>query len=138
MFRYTLKAIEEKPRSLFDAEQERGGHRDGLWAYLTDAQQEYVRRGFEASQGDDAILLRRVPIDAFAYSVRSLQQAQEDIRLGRPSQTRGPVSVRYDPDRDTFFLIDGYHRLAAALNRKKRTIDVTLVGSGYSDYWITP
>ena len=98
----------------------------------------YVRRGFEENQGDEAIVLRNVPIDSFAYSIRSLTQAQADIARGETSKTRGPVSVRYDPDKNTFFLVDGHHRLAEALSRRKRTINVKIVGSGYSDYYTTP
>src|SRR5271166_30990 len=127
---------EYRPRRVYESD--RGGHGDGLWAHLTKSQQEYVRRGFEESQGDEAIALRDVPIDAFAYSIRSLTRAQADVSRGKASKTSGPISVRYDPDKDVFFLVDGHHRLAEALSRKKRTINVKLVGSGYSDYWTTP
>jgi hypothetical protein len=83
-------------------------------------------------------VLRGVPIDAFAYSIRSVDAAQRDISHGATSKTRGPISLRYDPDKDVFFVIDGHHRLAKAMNQNKRAIDVKIVGSGYSDYWATP
>lgn len=84
------------------------------------------------------VQLSNVPINSFAYDRRSLLRAHGDVQWGRPSKTHGPLNLRYDPEKDTFFLIDGYHRLAQAIGAKQPTVDVRIVGSGYSNYWATP
>jgi hypothetical protein len=110
--------------------------RNALWEYLDAEETRFVERGFGGD--DEPITVRGVAIGDFAYSEDGLLRAMSDIRRGATSRTRGPVSLRYDPDKDTFFVIDGYHRLAEAMNKNKRRIDVKIVGSGYSDYWATP
>lgn len=110
-----------------------------LWRYLNDEERRYVLRGFETDQDDPPVILRRrVPIDAFAVNEQSLERARYDSRRGAGSHTDAPVSLRYDPDYDIFFLVDGHHRLAEAIERGEDVIDVAIVGSGYSDYWATP
>jgi hypothetical protein len=113
-----------------------GGRRNILWTYLNAEQRGYVRNGFTNS--DPPLHLLNVPVGSFAYDRRSLLRAHADVRRGRLSKTHGSLDLRYDPDKDTFFLIDGYHRLAQAMVAKEPTIDVRIVGSGYSDYWATP
>jgi hypothetical protein len=110
-----------------------------LWKYLSEAQQLYVERGFEDAFGDPPVVPRRqVPIGLFSVDGRALSAARWDNLHGRPSRTTGPVRLRYDPSRDVFFLVDGHHRLTAAIESKRRSIGVVIVGAGYSDYWATP
>lgn len=106
--------------------------RHALWNYLTVEQREYIGRGFDLS--DRGIRLR-VPVGSFAYHVNAMLQAQLDNFSGRTSKTRAPLELWYFPHQDTFLLIDGYHRLANAITRRKRMVTVQIVGSGYSDYW---
>lgn len=113
-----------------------GRQREALWSRLDEEQEHRVLRGFDES--DEPIVLRRVPLDDFAVSGGSLAGAMNNARRGNVSKTRGPISISYDPDKNTFFVIDGHHRLAQAKLEKKKTIDVKIVRSGYSDYWVTP
>ena len=110
--------------------------REALWSRLDEEQERYVLGGFDES--DEPIVLRRVPLDDFMVSDSSLAGAINNVRRGNVSKTRGPISISYDPDKNTFFVIDGHHRLAQAMLGKKKTIDVKIVRSGYSDYWATP
>lgn len=110
--------------------------RDALWSYLGEEEKRRVLRGFDES--DEPIVLRRVPLDAFMYFQQGVDEAAENVARGATSRTRGPISLSYDPDKNTFFVIDGHHRLAQAMLAKKKTIDVKIVRSGYSDYWATP
>jgi hypothetical protein len=110
--------------------------RDALWTRLDEEQERRVLRGFE--NDEPPITLRRVPTDDFMWSAGSLTQATSNVRRGDVSRTRGPISISYDPDKNTFFVIDGHHHLAEALLAKKKTIDVKIVRSGYSDYYATP
>jgi hypothetical protein len=95
-----------------------------------------VLRGFDES--DDPVVVRRVPMDDFMHDPSGLVRATNEVRRGDVSRTKGPISLSYDPDKNTFFVIDGYHRLAEAKLAKKKTIDVKIIRSGYSDYWATP
>ena len=106
--------------------------RNALWQYMTLDEQRYVRRGFD--QSDQGIRLR-VPVGSFAYHRNALIQAHMDTLSGRGSKTRAPMDLWYFPEKDTFLLIDGYHRLANAIDTRKRMVTVQIVGSGYSDYW---
>jgi len=110
--------------------------RDALWHYLDDEQTRYVLREFDES--DEPIVIRHVPLEDFMYSAASLAGATNNVRRGDVSKTPGPISLSYDPDKNTFFVIDGHHRLAEVKLAKKKTIDVKIVRSGYSDYYATP
>lgn len=125
------EVVRENPTSRSDADV-------SLWNYMSNEQRTYVCRGFEKDQDDDSIVLRRVPIDSFLIDMRGLKIARSDVLRGDRSRTKGPVSLRYDPDKKVFFLTDGHHRLVQTIDKGRRTIDVEIVGAGYSDYWATP
>lgn len=108
-----------------------------LWKLLTKDEKQYVQRGFEAGEEESSLLVSKVPLAYICFNARSIEGAQENILHGEPSKTKGPIHLRYDPEKDSFFIIDGHHRFANAVRKKQKTIDVRIMGSGYNDYYRT-
>lgn len=76
----------------------------------------------------------QIPISDLLIFRKSLIQAFSDFKDGRESRTDRPIEVWQTED-GKYQLIDGYHRIVAALIHGQKIIKAEIVGKGYSDYW---
>lgn len=99
---------------------------------ITNANPNHDEQG-RFSVGDESSL----KADSLLVSEKGYNAAKWDGIRGRPSRTKGPLSIHITEDGKPL-LVDGYHRFAEGVAKGQREFDTRVVSKGYSDYHATP
>ena len=76
-----------------------------------------------------------VPIEVLSTLATAYSGALTSVERGRVSQTEGPIDVWLQADK-RLLIVDGHHRFAQAVRDGASTVEVNLLGEGYSDTYV--